>query len=341
MKTYLKKKLFFLWRLHERIRGQFTTVHRRPIYAKSYFLTSDAVTDNVKIAIVLQGPLVRVNDFTLETVKLYKKIFPQTVVIISTWEDEGDEDVVMLKKEGAEVLLNKKPAYTGPYNLNSQIISARNGIQRAHEMGADYVIKSRTDHRMYAPNIGRFLINLSHTFPLVHHYPSQRQRLVTICYGGTFKYRLYNISDVFMFGCTEDMLLYWGVELVPQPSQPSIEPFTGGWGSSRPWDPHGTHLPPDLRRVYAEHWGSYLFTGFLKRIGRPLQNTLEDSWDTYAQHIVTVDHSSLDIYWFKPLRHLEYTRREYDTKDNRLVYFSEWLTMYCDRGRSVAQIHVN
>lgn len=228
------------------------------MYAKDYFLTSDPdpATDIRKMAVVLQGPLVRDNNFTLETVKLYKKIFPQTFIIVSTWEDEKIEDVALLKKEGAGVILNRKPSYPAPYNLNRQITSAQSGIQRAQEMGAEYVIKSRTDHRVYAPNTKKFLINLIHTFPLTHNYPLQKQRLATTCYGGTFKYRLYNVSDIFMFGCIEDMLLYWSPPLLPQPSNPSIEPFPGGWGSSMPWDPHATRLPPDLREAYAQHWGS-------------------------------------------------------------------------------------
>ncbi len=305
---YLKEKLFFLWRIMERVRKQWVTIHRRSMYAKDYFLTSDPdpLTDPKKMAIILQGPLARASNFTLETVKLYKKIFPQTFIIVSTWDDENAKDITLLRNEGADVLLNKKPSYPGPYNVNLQIISTRQGMKRANEIGVDYIIKSRTDHRIYAPNSKRFLINLIKTFPLTHNYTLQKQRLATLCYGGTFKYRLYNISDIFMFGGREDMLLYWDVPLV---TQPPIEPVAGGWGS-------------------------YLFTEYLKRIGRTLRNTLEDSWDTYTDHIVTVDHPSLDIYWYKPRRNQEYTRREYHTNENRLVYFSEWLNMYCKKNRT-------
>lgn len=296
-----KEKLFFLWRLIDRMRGQLTTWHRRPMYAKDYLLTRDASTDTARLAVVLQGPLAKETDFTVETVKFYKIIFPNTPVIVSTWDDEDAEYLNRLRKEGAEVILNKKPIYPGPSNVNFQITSTRAGIKRAKDLGVDYVIKNRTDQRVYNPNSQKFLLNLIKAFPLTHNYPLQKQRIVNLCFA-TFKYKLYHASDTFMFGTVEDMLLYFAVPLVEEKPREKI-------------------FIPEY----------YLFSEFLKRIGRTLKGTLQDSWETYAQHIVIVDQASLDLYWHKLKRYREYPEREYHRNENRLVYFSEWLNFYVDR----------
>ena len=178
----VKEKLFFLWRIIERMRGQLTTLHRRPMYAKDYALVRDASTDNAHLAVVLQGPIVKEADFTLETLKFYRIIFPNTPVIVSTWDDEDAEYLDRLRKEGAEVLLNKKPTYPGPSNVNFQIISTAAGIQRAKDSGVDYVIKNRTDQRVYNPNSRKFLLNLVKAFPLTHNYPLQINLLLLIYY---------------------------------------------------------------------------------------------------------------------------------------------------------------
>ena len=124
--------------------------------------------------------------------------------------------------------------------------------------------------------------------------------MANFCFA-TFKYKLYHASDTFIFGTIEDMLLYFDVALV----------------SDQPRD-----------KIFIPEY--YLFSEFLKRIGRTLKGTLQDSWETYAEHLVVVDQASLDLYWHKPKRHREYPEREYHRNENRLVYFSEWLNFYLD-----------
>ena len=75
-------------------------------------------------ALVMQGPILLSNDFTFETLKLYRKIFPRTRLILSTWEDENAEELIKIRELGVEVILNNKPNYSGPANINFQIVSA-------------------------------------------------------------------------------------------------------------------------------------------------------------------------------------------------------------------------
>jgi len=76
--------------------------------------------------------------------------------------------------ENINVVLSKKPDYPGVSNVNFQIVSSSTGIVKAKELGAEYCLKTRTDQRMYAPNIKEFLINLLKTFPVNKEYKQKR-----------------------------------------------------------------------------------------------------------------------------------------------------------------------
>ena len=165
---------------------------------------SDPLLAIPTIALVLQGPLVLDNNFTLETIRLYKKHFTQSMIIVSTWEGENADYLTKIKAEGVELILNAKPAIAGIGNLNLQIVSSYNGIMRAKERGAAYVYKTRCDQRMYGVNINEFLHNLITQFPLKK--PGlQKQRIIASSFS-TLKYVPYLITDMFLFGHIDDML---------------------------------------------------------------------------------------------------------------------------------------
>lgn len=91
----------------------------------------------------------------METVKLYKKHFPEnTKIIISTWNDENEKYLENFRLENVHVVLSEKPNYPGISNVNYQIESSKNGLKYAKEkLNCEYAIKTRTDQRFYATNI--------------------------------------------------------------------------------------------------------------------------------------------------------------------------------------------
>ena len=131
----------------------FLTYHVRPKYAKTVKTESDkTVFDFKRIGLVIQGPIAKKHDFTLESVRLYKRTFNHSVIILSTWEDEDRDYLSQFKAEGIEIILNKKPLTAGISNRNYQIVSSHAGLLRAKELGAEYGFKTRTDQRIYAVN---------------------------------------------------------------------------------------------------------------------------------------------------------------------------------------------
>lgn len=297
----------------------FSTRHERPHLAKQVSLLSDHVNDSPLLGLVVQGPLIEEFDFTLETVLLYLKLFQNTHIIVSTWSDENREAVVRMQSAGAKIVLSDKPAYAGISNINFQIASSHAGVALAHELGCAHILKTRTDQRMYAPNVKEFLYSILKTFPLDDLPGLQRQRLVAASLN-TFKYRLYGISDMFLFGDAEDMLMYWSPDFDLRPQSEFDE----------------KHRRSILDFCESRLCEVYLATEFLKKIGHTPTFTLADSWKIYAKRFCVIDKESLDLIWPK-YNDLEYRWLRYSPHDLEELTFREWLVL---RARGNNKLHI-
>ena len=64
-----------------------------------------------KTSIIIQGPILRKNNFTLNTINLYLQNC-SSQIILSTWEKELNKDEERsLKKRGVKIVINKIPNY--------------------------------------------------------------------------------------------------------------------------------------------------------------------------------------------------------------------------------------
>jgi len=102
----------------ERRRRRFLTFHERPAYA-AHIRVLPTARDYSAFAIVPQGPILHAFDFTLETIKLYRKYYTNVAIILSTWqwEDRDTRVIEEARKEGARVILNEKLDY---FNLDKK-----------------------------------------------------------------------------------------------------------------------------------------------------------------------------------------------------------------------------
>jgi len=77
---------------------------------------------------------------------------------------------------------------------------------------------------------------------------------------------------------------------------------------------------------------TYLTSEFLKKVGRELKWTLEDSLRAYAEHFCIIDKDDLDLFWPKYEAHKEHRMLAYDAiKNIQELTFRDWLLLY--RGR--------
>lgn len=283
--------------------GTLLTFHTRPLYASGVTHISHPLVEQPSCAIVLQGPILHTEHFTLETVRLYKKIYPWARIVVSTWEGE---DAYEIEKENVEVLYNKFPSYRGPYNINLQIISAREGAKKAMEFGTQHVLKTRTDQRMYNPNIFESMTNALTFFPAG---PLSKQHTRLLFATGGHLYRSALLPDMFVFGDARDMWEYWNAPLVsedaPNPGNDSI-------------------FRPEL----------YLGSTFLNKKGWRLDWTTQQMWDIYRECFVFFDWSEIDLYWYKYRRYSEHDERKRYTSDssaNNLMGFTQWLNIMSNK----------
>lgn len=283
----------------------FTTYHSRPKQNIDCTIVSTINNIQSMVAIVIQGPIVESENFTIETTRLYKKSFKNHIIIVSTWEDIEERLVVRLKKEKVIVVLSKKPDCSGPLNINLQIESSKAGIQKAKELGAEYIYKSRTDQRMYQ-NCTRFLLELQQTFP-VNSEMGQTERLIA-CSFTTLKYRPYGIGDMLMFGHISDMLDYWDSEFDPR----NIE--------KREYE--NLSILNYAKMRFAE---TYLCTNYLLKKNYHLSWSLEDSWKVYSEMFCIVNAEMFDLFWFKYEWRVEKRFNFYKFNTMQCLQFTDWL----------------
>ena len=281
----------------------------KPVYAADYRAAQDSLKLPQVLTIMMQGPLKLEENFTLETLKIYQEIFPNCPIVLSIWETENTDEVQKIKDLGVNVLLNNPSVPKGLWNINYQILSTQNGLAYAKKLGAKYVIKTRTDQRFYETNIPEFLFNLLKVFP-PYNDKKQKTRLITLSMN-TFKYRLYDISDMFLFGHIDDVIKFWSCDFEKRTEFPECKnmmEFSRG-------------RPSEI----------YFTTEYLKKIGHKCEWTLQDSWLIYARYFCAIDANSVGLYWPKYSNHV-YRWRNFFGANPELeeLTFKEWLNIYVD-----------
>jgi|TARA_B110000114_G_scaffold4190_1_gene4226 hypothetical protein len=290
----------------------YLTFHLRPKKSDNYNLTSTDVTEK-KCAIVIQGPIGAMFDFLYETLKIYNKIFPDTLIIISTWDSENKEKISTLTGENVHVIFNKTLKYKSPGNTDPQIISTYNALTFAKTRGIEYCIKQRTDLRVNKNNLKTYLISLIKNFPLKKKNELIKSRII-ITSLGTFKYRLFSPADYFLFGHIDDLIMYFDKESYLE----GVSKYNFG---DLPCFQNDTPVISEI----------FLCARYLTKIENKLEWNLDQWWLSLKKFYCVVDTSSLDLFWLKYDWEYEYRfTKNYSNPFTRTVEFSDWLTLYME-----------
>lgn len=262
-----------------------------------------------RTAIVVQGPVVAESGFTLAAVTSYRALFPDTDVIVSTWDDLPAATGHDLAATGAHIVTSARPADGGFGNLTLQLVSTQAGIAAARDLGAEYVLKTRSDQRLYAPQSVPFLHALLDAFPLGPDGGGQQRRLAVLDFI-TGMFVPYAFCDMLAFGTLDDVQAFWSAE--PDHRPPAEVAAL----------PRRTPREVVARRAVEIHLGR----SYADRIGWSGDETLRDWWRLLAQRFVVVDAAMLDLLWVK-YQMREYPHRGYESGSPfRTVQFADWLT---------------
>lgn len=301
------------------VNNEFYNIKNYVIKSVDYTFSSEKI--NIEpTGIVIQGPILKENDFTLETCKIYKKIFNNNEkIILSTWKNEDLQYLKHFEDLDIEIVLSEPPKFGGRANLNYQIISTLNGVKRAKVLGCKYVIKTRTDQRFYKTNITRDLFNLIKTFPLSKNY-NLNTRLVTLSFN-SFKYRYYGITDMFIFGHIDDVMKYWDIPL-----------------DETPYETYST-IPQKV--LFQKHCSeTYIASKFLNNINIAPEFTLSQTWKLYKDIFIFIDRNNLELFWPK---YTSLESRWHIFQHNMLEEFSfnDWLNLYISNENIIVDENIN
>lgn len=203
MSTFLKKL--------SKYTNFYFTYHKRPKDWKNvYYSNIFKEQEYSHIGIVIQGPIVSEDNFTLNTVLLYKKLFPLINIVVSTWIDTNKKDINLFRENQIEILLLEKPKVSGSHNINFQIVSTIEGIKYFENKNIEFICKTRSDQRIYSENSFRYLEQLIHQYPVENAIAKGRiiEPSISIC-----KYRPWSMTDMFQFGYLEDLKRMWDIDL--------------------------------------------------------------------------------------------------------------------------------
>jgi hypothetical protein len=268
--------------------------------------------DNESTAIIIQGSIYGIKNFVIETIKLYKKLFYNTTIILSIWDDEVDEKFLITCKElKIEIIINKKIKTL--FNTDLQILSTSAGLNLAKELNKKFTLKSRTDCRIYKKNSISHMKNILKTFPINKNFNFLKDRIIS-CSIDTRKYRVYGLSDILLFSSTENLINYFDKEYFEK----SLERLN-----------LGKH--PILIKDTAVINEIFLCARYLINNNIKINWSLEDWWNKCREIFCIIDSKTIDFFWYK--YHWKYEQRfetNYTTHFNQSMSFSDWLNLHCN-----------
>ncbi len=296
-------------------KNEFVTERRRPrnVPTRGPGASADLRSDT---AVVVQGPIIWHNqlsrrasdEFTLETLRQYRITYPNAPIILSTWERQCSLAVhTWCRKWEINLVAQPEPPNRGLSNMNLQMMSSAEGVLCAESLGAAFTLKTRTDQRIGSGRLLQLLHSALEVFPPIEGTPHQQKRLIALSFN-TFLYRLYGVSDMFMFGATSDVATYWNGRIDPRPPK---------W--ERP--AHTAREYAALRICEVEYCAA-----FLESTGWDLRWSLSDYWDALRRRFIVLDATSVDFLWPKYSR-LEERWSMHQGFYHEEVSFASWLSM--------------
>ena len=256
------------------------------------------------IAILVQGPVIKRGNFTYKAISYYKRLYPKSRIILSTWISENDEVLSMFRDLGIEIVLSKEVINPGHMNINRQIISTRAGLEICNNV--EYVLKTRTDVILRSPSFLEFLF----AFYKEQCSLGRRGRIVITSFN-TYFFRPYSFNDQLQFGSVVDLNKFWSCPLDEriQDNALAMRPVMEEWS----------------KLELSEVW---LVRNYLKSLDLNLPMSVEGSLIALRELFIVLDESVLSMYWLRSvLQDLQDRDRYAELPFGPRVEQSDWMLM--------------
>ena len=287
------------------------------------------------VGIVIQGPLVYENNYTVQTLRQYRTLYPNVPIVVSTWQGEANEAFRSACKQFSVGLLeNKVPDFAGFYHANYQIESSLQGIKYLKENTlVKFALKTRTDQRFNRPDFLLYFKNVLKAFPPCGERLSSR----LLAFARLGQWVPFHISDFMMFGELDNVFNWYDIPRQKDGEEPRYLVV------NRPrWNKVNKILASNenlfkvptapsrkLRNfnIMMDHFATpemYISKRFYQKYIAPIDPSklLETYWKFLHDYIVPVDGETIKFDWFK-----YETAWRYETLTSKFDHAS-WLNLY-------------
>jgi len=314
--SYQKIENLIKW-LYNRLfqKNSYITERYRPIIVNR--VDKNLLDNTSDVAILMRGEVINNDEFTKNTLKMYRINYPKAPIYLSTWDYCIDNNLVsFLQNHNIKLIASKfKKPKVGYKNNNLQITGNEKGLELIIKDNIKYSLSTRTDQRLYSTNILLYLKNLISIYPYEKSSNRDHQvnRLVAMSFD-TFMFRLYGLGDMFLFGLTKDVYNYWN-------NSKDTRIFKKDFYNK----PQSLKSIAKLRLVEV-----YFMTEFLKRNGHDINWSFKDHLEVLKKRFIIIDSHSLDFFWPK---YSFFEERYKDFEDIRYKEIShlDWLLIQKDK----------
>lgn len=319
------KRLFYkVHHIYEPFICNYTAFKLFPKYSNYYLKsTIKTTTESGEFAIIIQGLIDTYNDLTLETVRLYKMMYPTAHIIISTWDYTDLMLLARFKAEGCHVVTSPNIDKCGLGNVNYQITTTKAGLLKAKELGATYSLKIRSDLRLYRDGFYEYLKGLLKCFPVKRQNCYNLSGRIITQSGGEGQMFLPNwLQDYWYFGYTDDLINFFDIQFSDSGVH-SVVNYLKELGHKVTGDDLVTVRPPEI----------FLCESFYKK-HNDTPVSVKQFWQDIKDIYIIVDAESVQSHWIKyHLRDLSQFYVEYDGMHSfsdpyRHISFADWLNIY-------------
>ena len=303
---------------------------------RGYFKPTHTFDD---AAVVIQGSIAYENNYTAETIKFYRSIYPHVPIILSTWRGEATDSFRRVCEKNSVVILeNELPEERALGNVNLQLKSSLEGVRFVREnTSAKFVLKTRTDQRI---NYSGFLVyfkNLLKTFPP----KDDRLRERIILLGSQTTIYPFNFHDFLAFGHVEDIFKLYSIPFhgktgkldYLRKNKPRVGKIGGLINSSKCCVDYNTVTEQsrklvNLNKAYNQIWWpeTYIMRTFYEKNIAPVDESklFETHWKFTADYLILVDFGTIQLDWPK----YEWQRYKVKFSYHGQDAFARWLDMY-------------
>lgn len=286
------------------------------VVAKNYYEKID------RCCIIMQGQYIKEDNFTLNTIKYYISVCNYDV-IFSTWVSLDPKIKLELEELGAIVVLSVYPVTAGVLNLNYQVVSTMAGLMEAKKCGYKYVLKTRSDQRLYKQNFLQYFCSLLTQFG--------KERLVTLN---------YNLNNICWPNYISDFLYFGEIDRV-------IKAFTFDKNDkcilyNLPREEHYKKVKEYSREQLTINQmvpECNIIMNYYKNMNIPYDETVKSHLENVKRYFVVVGQDDVGFYWKKYNETYNANRRdglfvENDKEELSLSLnftFDNWLVNYSDK----------